>query len=96
LSTCGRLDELQLRLTQGMAKLGDGIHRVVEGNETRDPALLIALLNRGLDKYHLALETLSGIEEGILPIATVQAWRTEIVAIREQIIDTVSRFRQME
>jgi hypothetical protein len=79
-----------------MAKLGDALHGVIQGNETRDPAFLIALLKRSLNKYHLALETLNGIDEKVVPVATAQAWRTEILTIRQEIIDAMGRFRQME
>jgi hypothetical protein len=79
-----------------MAKLGDALHGVIEGNETRDPAFLVALLKRSLNKYHLALETLSEIDERIVPVAIAQAWRTEILAIRQETIDAMGRFRQME
>jgi hypothetical protein len=96
LAASRRLDELQLGLVQGMAKLGDALHGVIEGNETRDPAFLVALLKRSLNKYHLALETLTGIGERIVPVATAQAWRTEILAVRQGIIDAMGQFRQME
>ena len=96
LSASWRLDELRLRLAQGMAKLGDATHGVIAGNESRDPAFLVALLKRSLNKYHSALETLNGIDDPIVPITTAQAWRTEILAIRQEIIDKLSRFRKME
>jgi hypothetical protein len=96
LAASGRVDELQLALVQGMAKLGDATHGGIAGNETRDPALLVALLKRSLNKYHLALETLNGIDDAIIPITTAQAWRTEILAIRHELIDTMSRFRKMK
>ena len=32
----------------------------------------------------------------VVPITTAQAWRTEILAIRQEIIDKMSRFRKME
>jgi hypothetical protein len=96
LAASRRLDELQLGLAQGMAKLGDALHGVIEGNETRDPAFLVAVLKRSLNKYHLALETLNGMDERIVPGPTAQAWRTEILAIRQEIIDAMSRFRQLE
>jgi hypothetical protein len=54
------------------------------------------VLKRSLNKYHLALETLNGIDERIVPVATVQAWRMEILAIRQETIDAMGRFRQME
>jgi hypothetical protein len=96
LSGSRRLEELRLSLVQGMAKLGDALHGVIEGNETRDPAFLVALLKRSLKKYHFALETLNGIDERIVPVATAQAWRAEILGIRQEIIDAMSRLRQME
>jgi hypothetical protein len=96
LAASRRLDELQLGLVQGMAKLGDALHGVIEGSERRDPAFLVALLKRSLNKYHLALETLNGIDERIVPVATAQAWRMEILAIRQETIDAMGRFRQME
>jgi hypothetical protein len=96
LAASRRLDELQLSLVQGMAKLGDALHGVIEGNETRDPAFLVALLKRSLNKYHFALGTLNGMDEQIVPVATAQAWRTEILGIRQEIIDAMSRLRQME
>jgi len=34
LAASGRVDELQLALVQGMAKLGDALHGVIEGNES--------------------------------------------------------------
>ena len=96
LAASRRLDELQLGLVQGMAKLGDALHGVIEGNETRDPAFLVALLKRGLNKYHLALETLNGIDERTVPVATARGWRIEILAIRQEMIDAMGRFRQLE
>jgi hypothetical protein len=96
LSASSCLEELQLSLGQGMAKLGDALHGVIEGNETRDAAFLVALLKRSLNKYHYALETLDRNEDGFVPAATVQAWRKEILGIRQEIIDAMNRFRQME
>jgi hypothetical protein len=37
LAASRRLDELQLGLVQGMAKLGDALHGVIEGNERAIP-----------------------------------------------------------
>jgi hypothetical protein len=96
LSDSRRLDELQLALVQGMAKLGDALHGVIEGNETRDPELLVALLKRSLNKYHFALETLKGMDRGNVPTATRETWRAEILGIRQEIVDAMSRFRQMQ
>jgi hypothetical protein len=96
LAASRRLDELQLGLVQGMAKLGDALHGVIEGNETRDTGFLVALLKRSLNKYHLGLETLNGIDDAIIPITIAQAWRTEILAIRHELIDTMSRFRKLK
>jgi hypothetical protein len=96
LAASRRLDELQLSLVQGMAKLGDALHGVIEGNETRDPAFLVTLLKRSLNKYHFALGILNGLDEQIVPVATAQAWRTEILGIRQETIDAMSRLRQME
>lgn len=96
LAAARRLDELQLGLVQGMARLGDALHGVIDGNETRDPAFLVALLKRGLNKYHLALESLNEIDGRIVPGPTAQAWRTELLAIRQEMIDALGRFRQLE
>jgi hypothetical protein len=96
LSASSRLDELQLRLVQGMAKLGDALHGLIEGNETRDPAFLVALLKRSLNKYHFALEILERNEDGFVPPATVQSWRSEILGVRQEVIDSMNRLRQME
>ena len=96
LSDSSRLDELQLTLVQGMAKLGDALHGVIEGKETRDPELLVALLKRSLSKYHFALETLKGMDWGNVPAATLETWRAEILGIRQEIVDAMSRFRQMQ
>jgi len=79
-----------------MAKLGDALHGVIEGNETRDPELLVALLKRSLNKYHLALETLEGIDRGNVPAATLETWRAEILGIRQEIVDAMNRFRQIQ
>jgi hypothetical protein len=61
-----------------------------------NPAFLVALLKRSLNKYHVVLQTLNGIDESIVPVATAQAWRTEILAIRQEMIDAMGRFRQIE
>jgi hypothetical protein len=53
-------------------------------------------LKRSLNKYHFALGILNGLDEQIVPVATAQAWRTEILGIRQEIIDAMSRLRQME
>jgi hypothetical protein len=53
-------------------------------------------LKRSLNKYHFALGTLNGLDEQIVPVATAQAWRTEILGIRQETIDAMSRLRQME
>lgn len=62
LSDSSRLDEFQLSLVQGMAKLGDALHGVIQGNETR----------------------------------TRETWRAEILGIRQEIVDAMSRFRQKQ
>lgn len=95
-SASSRLDELQLRLVQGMAKLGEALHRLIEGNETREPAFLVALLKRSLNKYHLALEILERNEDGFVPADRVRTWRSEILGVRQEIIDAMNRVRQME
>jgi hypothetical protein len=95
-SDSSRLEELQLSLVQGMVKLGEALHGVIEGNEMRDPELLVVLLKRSLHKYHFALETLEGMDRGSVSAATLETWRVEILGIRQEIFDAMSRFRQMQ
>jgi hypothetical protein len=53
-------------------------------------------LKRSLHKYHFALETLKGMDRGNVPAATLETWRAEILGIRQEIVDAMSRFRQMQ
>jgi hypothetical protein len=90
------LDELQATLVQGMAKLADGLHGIGSGNEEREPALLIALLKRSLSKYHLAMEVLDQLSHQEAVSDVVPAWRAELLGIRQEIVDEMSRLRQSD
>jgi hypothetical protein len=81
LQLSSRLDELESTLVQGMAKLADGLHGIVSGNEEREPALLVALLKRSLGKYHLAMEILDQLsdEEAVSEVVPA-GWRLFRVA----------------
>jgi hypothetical protein len=91
-----RLDELNQTLVQGMAKLADALHGLIEGSEHREPALLIALLKRSVSKYHKAIEILDRLPRKQVRVEIAQVWRAEILAIREEILNEMNRLRQTE
>jgi hypothetical protein len=95
-SALRRLDELNQTLVQGMAKLADALHGLIEGSEHREPALLIALLKRSVSKYHKAIEILDRLPRKQVRVEIAQAWRAEILAIRGEILNEMNRLRQTE
>jgi hypothetical protein len=86
--------DLHLALLQGMGKLADALHGLIEEDEPREPALLVALLKRGLSEYHSALGILDQIPDDLISAELRQDWRAEILAIRQEILNEMNRFRQ--
>ena len=91
-----RLEELRRTLVQGMEKLADGLHGIIAGDEQREPPLLVALLKRSLNKFHLAMEILDELPGEPSLAGVVSAWRTEMLCIRQQIIDEMSKLREKD
>ena len=89
-------EELNQTLVQGMAKLADALHGVIEGSEHREPPLLIALLKRSVSKYHRAMEIVDCLPRAQVKAEIAQAWRAEIMAIREEILNEMNRLRQTQ
>jgi hypothetical protein len=91
-----RLDELQTMLVQAMTKLADALPGIVSGNEEREPALVVALLKRSLSQYHLAMEVLDRLSHAETVGDVVPAWRAELLGIRQEILDEMSRLRRSD
>jgi len=92
--TPDRFEDLYAFLLQGMGKLANALHGLVEGDESREPALLVAMLKRSLSEYHSALEVLERVPSGPITGDLEQKWRAEILVIREEILNEMNRLRQ--
>ena len=92
--TPDRLEDLYAFLLQGMGKLANALHGLVEGDESRESALLVAMLKRSLSEYHSALEVLERIPNGPISADLEQKWRAEILVIRQEILNEMNRLRQ--
>jgi hypothetical protein len=89
-----RLEDLYAFLLQGMGKLANALHGLVEGDEPRESALLVAMLRRSLSEYHSALEVLERIPNGRITADLEQKWRAEILIIRQEVLNEMNRLRQ--
>jgi hypothetical protein len=92
--TPNRLEDLYTFLLQGMGKLANALHGLVEGDEFRESALLVAMLKRSLSEYHSALAVLERIPNGSITADLEQKWRAEILVIRQEILNEMNRLRQ--
>jgi len=92
--TPDRLKDLYAFLLQGMGKLANAVHGLVEGDESRESALLVAMLKRSLSEYHSALEVLERIPNGPISADLEQKWRAEVLVIRQEILNEMNRLRQ--
>jgi len=92
--TPDRLEDLYAFLLRGMGKLANALHGLVEGDESSEPALLVAMLKRSLSEYHSALEVLERKPSGPITADLEQKWRAEILVIRQEILDEMNRLRQ--
>src|SRR5260221_3801618 len=92
--TPDRLEDLYAFLLQGMGKLANALHGMVEGDESRESPLLVAMLKRSLSEYHSALEVLERIPNGLIGADLEQKWRAEILVIRQEILNEMNRLRQ--
>jgi hypothetical protein len=94
LASADNLENLYSALFQGIGKVADALHRLIEGDERREPAFLIALLKRSLGEYHSALGFLERIPNERVPADLRQKWRDEILGIRQEILNEMNGLRQ--
>jgi hypothetical protein len=76
------------------AKLAGALNGLAYGRHMREGAFVVAYLKRALHHLHAAQSGLEKVAaKNLLPLATITETRTELFAVREEILRLMTEFR---